>query len=239
MSCMPRTSSRMEMITMDVSSKEITTSVIDRYDNEEIEGTNISENIEQSSYAKDKLYILMGSFQKLLCYSIKTILENFDNIYGNFLHIYFIIVFEILFYFNYIVHVEYEEIQRVLKSFSDDMKKYFGDIIDLLPDNNQNDILEEICNEIKQKYVNKNNTQLEQSSYNIIWILSIFLIIVTIMHYFIVKDLKKMFSKAREAILFIGFIAIFEYYFFTGIVTKYNVITNEEASCILYKELIK
>lgn len=237
MSCIPRTSSRMEMITMDVSSIEVTDNVIDSYDNGEIECANISENIETSSI-KNKIYSLLNSGQKLLCYSIQTILENFDNIYGNFLHIYFIIVFEILFYFNYIVHIEYEEIQRVLKSFSDDMKKYFGNVIDIFPENNQHEILQEICSEIKQKYVNKNNAELEKSAYNIIWIVSIFLIILTFMHYLIVKDLKKMLSKTREAFLFIGFIAIFEYYFFTGIVTKYNVMTNEEASCILYKEII-
>ena len=49
MTCIPRTSSRMEMITMDVSSREVTDSVINSYDNEEIEGANISENIETSS----------------------------------------------------------------------------------------------------------------------------------------------------------------------------------------------
>tara|TARA_Y100000991_G_scaffold214238_1_gene201525 strand:- start:2006 stop:2725 length:720 start_codon:yes stop_codon:yes gene_type:complete len=239
MACIPRSSSRMEMITMDVSSREITNNVLDNYNNEELEDANISENADSSSSLKKEIYSLLISCQKLLCYSIKIISENFDNIYGNFLHIYFIIVFEILFYFNYIIHIEYKEIQRVLKSFSNDMKHYFGNIIDLLPGNNKNEILEELCNEIKTKYVSKNNTELQQSAYNIIWILSIFLIIFTIMHYFIVKDLKKMFSKSREAFLFIGFIAIFEYYFFTGIVTKYNVMTSEEASCLLYQELIK
>ena len=192
----------------------------------------ISGNIEEKKYN--------FFFQNILQYiwNLKLfIFENFNNIYGNFLHIYFIIVFEILFYFNYVINIEYKEIQKVLKTFSSDLTKYFGDIINDLP-NNQGDLFDQMCNNIDNNYLYKKNEILKQNAYNIIWALSIFLIIIIGMHCIIIKDIKKLIYKSGEAVLFISCIAIFEYYFFTNIITKYNVMTSEEASCFLYKDIL-
>ena len=44
--------------------------------------------------------------------------EHYDFLYEKFFHIYFIIIFEILFYFNYIVKIEEVEVKRILSNFA-------------------------------------------------------------------------------------------------------------------------
>jgi hypothetical protein len=242
MKCIPKTSSRMEMITMDISNTHTSNEVTSTFQSSVVDLNNSEDHLPPSNTFSTRninFNNCSSLCEKISPYisSIKEfIVENFNTIYGNFLHIYFIIVFEILFYFNYIINIEYGEIKRVLKSFADDLKLYLGDIIDSIP-NNQDDVFDRMCNTLNMNYLYKNNEKLKQQAYYIIWSLSICLIIIVIMHYFIVKNLRKLIYKTIEAFVFISFIALFEYYFFTEIITKYNVMTSEEASCLLYEDI--
>ena len=82
MSCtqMPRTSSRLEMINMEMSTQNIDSS------DDEINANAISDNYKECH----KVYLCIKNW----------LIKNFNSIYGNYLHIYCIIVFEIIFYFN-------------------------------------------------------------------------------------------------------------------------------------------
>ena len=175
--------------------------------------------------------------KKLLIDLKKWIINNFNSIYGNFLHIYFIIVFEILFYFNYVINVERGEITRVLDAFAYSLIQYMGIYINDIPNNDPNLVID-MCDNLHHNYVDKNNIKLESDAYSIIWVLSIFLILIIIFHLYLISDYKKLINKSLEATMFIGFIAIFEYYFFTNIITKYNIMTNDEAMCYLYENIL-
>lgn len=167
----------------------------------------------------------------------KWLINNFNSIYGHFLHIYFIIVFEILFYFNYVINVERGEITRVLDAFAISLMQYMEIYINEIPNNDPN-IIMDMCDNLHHNYVDKNNAKLKSDAYDIIWTLSIFLILIIVSHLYLVSDIKKLINKSFEALIFIGFIAIFEYYFFTNIITKYNIMTNDEAICYLYDSIL-
>ena len=175
--------------------------------------------------------------KKILIDFRKWLINNFNSIYGNFLHIYFIIVFEILFYFNYVINVERGEITRVLDAFAISLMQYMEIYINEIPSNDSN-IIMDMCDNLNHNYVDKNNTKLKSEAYDIIWTLSIFLILIIVSHLYLISDIKKLINKSLEALIFIGFIAIFEYYFFTNIITKYNIMTNDEAICYLYDNIL-
>ena len=122
MSCtqMPRTSSRLEMINIEMSTQNIDTS------DDEINSDEISDYYKRCH----KIYLCSKNW----------IIKNFNSIYGNYLHIYCIIVFEIIFYFNYIVYIEKEEMEKILKMFSSNVEKYFGNYIDNIPLNQLDNI---------------------------------------------------------------------------------------------------
>ena len=102
---------------------------------------------------------------------------------------------------------------KILKMFSSNVEKYFGNYIDNIP-LNQLDNMKNFCDNLNNNYIDKNNEKLKDNAYDIIWILSIILIITIILHIRIIDDKIKLLKKTTESIVFIGFIAIFEYYFF-------------------------
>ena len=169
---------------------------------------------------------------------IAPLYRNFATIYGNLLHIYFIVVFEIIFYFGYVVKIEYSEMKRILRSFSRDIKEYVADMTDLISDDRKSELLLDLCDDFRSEYIQRENAVLMQSSLNLIWTLSLILTVSTAIYFGLYKSLKKLFYKTIEAFIFILFIVIFEFYFFTHIISAYNVMPKEEASCLLYSEFI-
>lgn len=218
MSCtqMPRTSSRLEMINMEMSTQNIDTS------DDEINSDEISDYYKECH----KVYLCI----------INWLIKNFNSIYGNYLHIYCIIVFEIIFYFNYIVYIEKEEMEKILKMFSSNVEQYFGNYIDNIPIN-QLDNMKNFCNNLDNNYVYKNNEKLKDNAYDIISTLSIILFITIFLHLRIIDNKIKLLKKTMESIVFIGFIAIFEYYFFNNVVKQYHILTEEQASCYLFENI--
>ena len=77
---------------------------LDNFEIEESRGFNYQEITSENTHFNTVLIFLY---------------EHYDLIYQKFFHIYFIIVFEILFYFNYIVNIESSEVKRVLSNFAD------------------------------------------------------------------------------------------------------------------------
>lgn len=162
----------------------------------------------------------------------------FKNIYDNFVHIYLIIVFEILFYFNYIVLIEKKEILKILDKFSTYINYILLNLNIIISDNYISN-LRLVCNELNIHLTSKNNYDLKIKAYRIIWILSIIYICFTILHLLIYKSFIKLVKNTFKSIIFILFIGLFEIYFFTNIIVHYVSMTNNQAMCYLTQNLIK
>lgn len=163
--------------------------------------------------------------------------SHYDFLYEKFFHIYFIIIFEIMFYFNYIVNIEKVEIKRVLSNFASYINALGFEWNTIIPTAEKNRI-HLLCGGIKNNLVSKDNARLENKSYNILWGLAIVWLIMTILHFIIYKSFKKIGINIIKSIFFIGLIGLFEYFFFTTIVVHYATITNEEATCDLFEDIL-
>ena len=191
--------------------------------NEEIEieiDIDIEDTDHTSKYSNNRIYIFIQN--------------NYDSIYGGFLHIYCIIVFEIIFYFNYITAIEKKEILKVIKTFATNIKQY-DNIVDISTDMSTD--MEKYCNLVDTEFVNKQNSELQRDAYNIIWGLSLALVVTIAIHCKMVNDPTKLMNKTMEAFITIVFIILFEFIFFTNIVEKYNTISNNEAICYLLETI--
>ena len=158
--------------------------------------------------------------------------EQYYHVFLNLcLHLYFIITFEIIFYFEYISTIEKTVILQYLGKF----KSYLMNIYNLqfLFDTIQNDVMKNVCNTINTEYVSRKNTELYDKCIHFIYILTFFIIFFSLIHLSIYRSLTKYFELIIINVLFICFIGLFEYIFFTNIVSEYNVITYEEAICYI------
>jgi hypothetical protein len=162
---------------------------------------------------------------------------HYDFLYEKFFHIYFIIIFEILFYFNYIVDIEKIEIKRVLANFAGYINALGLEWNAIIP-NAEKQRIHLLCEGIKNDLVSKDNVELENKAYNILWSLGIVWITLTIIHFIVYKSFKKIGINILKSIFFIALIGLFEYFFFTNIVVHYATITNEEATCDLFEDII-
>lgn len=161
----------------------------------------------------------------------------FKYIYENFVHIYLIITFEILFYFNYIVLIEKKEVLKILDRFSTYINNILFNLNIIISDNYISN-LRLVCNELNTNLTSKNNYDLKIKAYRIIWILSIIYICFTILHLLIYKSFIKLVKNTFKSVIFILFIGLFEIYFFTNIIIHYVSMTNNQAMCYLTQNLI-
>ena len=162
---------------------------------------------------------------------------HYDFIYEKFFHIYFIIIFEILFYFNYIVKIEQVEVKRILANFASYLNK-MGINWKLIVPSSEKKRISVFCEGIQEDLVSKDNVELQNQAYNILWSLGIVWIFLTIIHFTIYNSFTKIGINILKSIFFISLIGIFEYYFFTTIVIHYATIGNEEATCYLFEDVL-
>ena len=163
--------------------------------------------------------------------------EHYDFLYEKFFHIYFIIIFEILFYFNYIVKIEEVEVKRILSNFARYINRMGIDWRIIVPSSEKQRI-GVFCDGIEKDLTSKSNVELQNQAYSILWSLGIVWIFLTILHFTIYKSFKKIGINILKSIFFISLIGIFEYYFFTTIVVHYATIGNEEATCYLFEDVL-
>jgi hypothetical protein len=161
---------------------------------------------------------------------VERIKKSYNNCFGNFLHIYFIIVFEFLFYFNYVVDVEKKQIENVLDSFLNDMKEYLSYV-------DPNTIADKLCDDFDSQFKSQNNSDLQETAYNIIWGMTTVLAMCIVIHFVLLKDAKLFMYTLLESVSFIAIISFFEYLFFTKIVMKYKVMNTEQAMCYSYNKI--
>ena len=164
------------------------------------------------------------------------------------LHIIFLSIFEIVLYFNYITHIEN-------KVFMDRIGTYINkiQISDKVNDptisstinyelntndayNYYNNLL--FYNDESIKYRNNFNTELENNSYIVTYILAVVFIFYTLITIFRYKlNLKKLIS---EHVILIFCIALYEIWFFYNVILKYKLLDSDEInfkviSCLLKK----
>ena len=169
---------------------------------------------------------------------LKTCIKNnYNYIYEKYIHLYFIILFEILFYFNYIVNVENIDIIKILNSFGNYINNIGIPWSNIIPISEKTAI-QTMCNGIQNNLVSEGNTKLEQDCIILLWILCIFWTVLTTIHYTLYKSTRMIMVHILKSCIFICFIGVFEYYFFITIVKNYETISNEESTCILLTNII-
>lgn len=163
--------------------------------------------------------------------------EHYDFLYEKFFHIYFIIIFEILFYFNYIVKIEEVEVKRILSNFASYINR-MGIKWSIIVPSSEKQRIRVFCDGIQKDLTSKSNVELQNQAYSILWALGIVWIFLTILHFTVYRSFKKIGVNILKSIFFISLIGIFEYYFFTTIVVHYATIGNEEATCYLFEDVL-
>lgn len=163
---------------------------------------------------------------------------NFDNFryffyvtYDCFFHVYVIILFEIIFYIEYVVKIERGQIIELLNEFGkylkDELVRYeqrfsvpvaYG-LMDVYP----------LCHHL-DKYQTIDNSVVILNAYKIIYILSIMCASLTVI-FICVFGLRNYGKLIIQTSVFASCLILFEYIFFFEIIQKYKVITNEEALC--------
>ena len=171
--------------------------------------------------------------------------ENFYKILEKFisisLHIFIMIIFEIYFYFNYVIIIEknlfIKKNYKYLENINDlNLNENEKSILYNLISNNENELIDTLYNnylESKQE----NNNMIEKLIYKSCFYASIvgscffiFLIIGILYR----KNIKWKWV-IWENIMMLIFLGLFEYYFFFNIVLKYNPINDDELKYIIVK----
>lgn len=178
----------------------------------------------------------------------------FNNIHCIFLNVLLLIIFEIYFYFNYIIIIERNIIYNNINSFIkyiesytlndditnniiNDINKYLqNDDIDNIINNIETYIYNEYKQSIQQRHYEKQ--QLSIQSYELIIILSViysFILLISIYFKKYIEWKKIIISN----ILLVSIMICFEYYFFNNIVINYNPTSSNEIAyfilCKIYK----
>lgn len=172
---------------------------------------------------------------KLLCVVKNNRVEALNYLISIFLHVFLMIVFEIYFYFNYVVVIEKEVFLAKINSYFRDLgrynhQKYSPQLVALvLKDTTYDALLERLY----AAYIISLNAQREllarllHQSVNIATIFCIVLLSLVgagILH---CRRIKWRWILA-ENVMMLGLLGCFEYLFFTTIILKYNPITDAE-----------
>ena len=171
--------------------------------------------------------------------------ENFYKILEKFisisLHIFIMIIFEIYFYFNYVIIIEknlfIQKINKYLDNFNDlNLNENEKIIINNLISNNDNKLIDMLYNSyIESKEQNDimiNKLIYKSSFYASIVGLSFFIFLLIGVFY---RKKIKWKWVIWENVMMLLFLGLFEYYFFFNIVLKYNPINDNELKYIIVK----
>lgn len=149
-------------------------------------------------------------------------------------HLYMIIIFEVIFYFNCITVIEKERITNILEKFAKHINKI---IVEYKQFELNTLIIDDMCKNLDTKYINIQNHEIEIIGYNLIYITSIIFVVCNMLHILFYKDIFYIFKIVLKTLANMFLIFVFEICFFYNIVLKYVVITNDEASCLLLNNI--
>lgn len=228
----------------------------DNLDNQ-IDNSNVSTNlIEKNNNIKS----FICGLKKIFNYSIYfTFIINFIPLKINkietlnkfltiFLHIFIMIIFEIFFYFNYVVWIEKNEfinqINKYLKQLNYFSINPIQKQIIKYEINSNNDKYMTQLEYLHDQYINSEHLQkklLHQlliKACTMAGIVGIILIILFIIGLLYRKKIKWNWIWIENLLMFV-FLGIFEYLFFTNIIMNYNPITDAEVKYYVVNGIVK
>lgn len=157
-----------------------------------------------------------------------------------FIHIFIMIVFEIYFYFNYVVNIERQEFLDKIKSYIRKMDTRVSSIAIMIytPD------LETTETNLYQNYITAIQTQ-QQIKHKLIFLSceiagSVGCVILILVIYAKYKHIQlKWKSILYENIAMFMLLGLFEYIFFTHVILQYNPITDQELEYRIYTSVLQ
>ncbi len=150
-------------------------------------------------------------------------------------HVYLIILFEVIFYFQFITYIEKDRILDILNSFSTNIHRYIRDYD--IYHQVKNDLIKDICTDFSHHYIYVNNHNLQLVGYDIIYISTIVYIFLNLIHYIVYRNPYFSIKSLLKSMCVMFFICVFEVCFFYNIILKYIVISDNDATCTIIKQL--
>lgn len=184
----------------------------------------------------------------------KKIIKEIIHYYTHFL---MFIIFEILFYFNYVVEYEKKTVFRMVGDIVDDITKY----LNINPSNYNCDNYAQVCTNFVDNHTNSSNTKIYDDALYLIFGMSGFLILLivveinipipknTLPRELVEADIpaqkstlqKSIFPKSTfpkefgKSLLLMIFVGLFDYLFFNFFILKYKIVDTGELLCYLYE----
>jgi hypothetical protein len=186
----------------------------------------------------------VGLYQIIINYYTDNKTEFINKMLSISVHIFIMVIFEIYFYFNYVIYLEKAEFMNMIHSYLKNFEYYQMNIIQQIVIEK---LIMENSDEITQKlyldYIQSLNKQnllrkkLLGLSYNIASIVGgifCFFLICGCINW---KDIRWKTIIIDNILMFI-FLGTFEYLFFSNIILHYNPVTNEEIKYTIYKGIV-
>lgn len=151
------------------------------------------------------------------------------NYYTHFL---MFIIFEVLFYFNYIVKYEKKLIYKMISGLTDDLMDFTNVNV---PMANKCNFYEKVCKTFVDDKTNKANTEIYDNALYLIYGMSAFLFFLVIIELNIYKQKSTFPVSFKKSLLLMIFVGIFDYLFFNYFILEYKIIDTGELMCYLYE----
>lgn len=151
-------------------------------------------------------------------------------------HFLLFVIFEILFYFNYIVAYERQLVYRMVESAKNDLINLLN--VDTTEFSN-NPYYDQLCTNLVDNRTDKGNAEIYNDAlYLIIGMSSflMFLIVIETNVFTMRSTFPKEFGKSLMLMIFVG---LFDYLFFNFFILNYKVIDTAELMCYLYEHDFK
>lgn len=159
----------------------------------------------------------------------KKIIKQIIHYYTHFL---MFVIFEILFYFNYVVQYEQKLVYELLKNAIDDIiQQQNGDI----PTENICNFYSNVCVNLVDGRTNTQNTKIYDNALYLIYGMSgflLFLVVIETNRFSTRSTFPKEFFKSMHLMFFVG---VFDYLFFNYFILKYKIIDTPKLMCDLYE----
>lgn len=159
----------------------------------------------------------------------KKLIKEIIHYYTHFL---MFIIFEILFYFNYVVEYEEKLVYKMILNLTEDIQEYLNiDLSTII----KCDFYGQVCENFVNGKSNKENTRIYNDALYLIFGMSGFLLFLIIIETNMFKQKTTFPKEFCKSLLLMIFVGIFDYLFFNYFILKYKIIDMGELLCYLYK----
>jgi len=203
----------------------------------ENENENINKN--KTFFSRIKIYFFPSNIKKNKIIKHENNIEFKNKLISVFFHIFLMSVFEILFYFLFIVNIEKQIFLEKIKSYNENIQEFYNE--NITPEQHiiiSNYVYQmfnnEILSELKENY--KNDMKMQHVLFKNL--LKKAIIISSIIGFLFMssiiygrKEMKILWILFENILLFL-LLGLYEYIFFNMIILKYNPITDGEIQYI-------